>query len=62
MNNEKNTETAEAVVIPDECGDSMWDEVLQQNVKVCQLTEGPENKFSIIQKMEVKATRDSHHT
>jgi len=28
--NQKNTTAEEPVVIPDECGDSMWDEVLAQ--------------------------------
>ncbi len=25
--------TGESIIIPDECGDSMWDEVLNQEVK-----------------------------
>lgn len=25
----------ESVVIPDECGDSMWDAVLQEEIKTC---------------------------
>jgi hypothetical protein len=31
----------EPVVIPDECGDSMWDAVLQQEVKACDVKNIP---------------------
>lgn len=29
-NNEKKPQTPDIIVIPDECGDSLWDEVLAQ--------------------------------
>jgi hypothetical protein len=35
LTNEKEKPVAEPIVIADECGDSMWDEVLQQEVKAC---------------------------
>lgn len=38
MNKEtKNPSTAEPVFIPDECGDTLWDEVLQPEVNTCQV-------------------------
>lgn len=37
-NDSVNNSDKAPVVIPDECGDSMWDEVLNQEVKACQVT------------------------
>jgi hypothetical protein len=37
--NEKNKLAEEPIVIADECGDSMWDAVLGQEVKACQTIE-----------------------
>jgi hypothetical protein len=37
--NEKDKQAEEAIVIADECGDSMWDAVLGQEVKACQIIE-----------------------
>jgi methylaspartate ammonia-lyase len=34
---EKNMQASEPIVIADECGDSMWDAVLGQEVKACQV-------------------------
>ena len=34
LENEESKTTDEPVVIPDECGDSMWDEVLEQSAFV----------------------------
>ena len=33
--NEENKSKGEPIVIADECGDSMWDAVLNQEVKAC---------------------------
>jgi hypothetical protein len=35
--NEKYKQAEEPIVIADECGDSMWDAVLGQEVKACQI-------------------------
>ncbi len=35
--NEKNKFAEEPIVIADECGDSMWDAVLGQEVNACQV-------------------------
>jgi hypothetical protein len=37
--NEKDKQAAEPIVIADECGDSMWDAVLGQEVKACKVNE-----------------------
>ena len=38
MKNETiNTATTEPVFIPDECGDTLWDKVLQQEVNACEV-------------------------
>ena len=33
----KEKQPAAPIVIPDECGDSMWDAVLEQEVKACEV-------------------------
>jgi hypothetical protein len=38
--NEKDKHLEEAIVIADECGDSMWDAVLSQEVKACEINKG----------------------
>jgi hypothetical protein len=35
--NEKNEPVEEPIVIADECGDSMWDALLGQEVKACEI-------------------------
>ena len=37
--NEESKTKGEPIVIADECGDSMWDEVLSKKVKTCDLKE-----------------------
>ena len=49
---EKNKQTDEAIVIADECGDSMWDAVLGQEVKACQITEAILNPYTLINKIK----------
>lgn len=40
MKNESlNSQKEEPVVIVDECGDTLWDAVLEQEVKACQISE-----------------------
>ncbi|UEG49632.1 hypothetical protein LK994_13400 [Ferruginibacter lapsinanis] len=41
-----------AVVIPDECGDSLWDEVLQQEVKACKANAISDNAVSLLINIE----------
>jgi len=30
------------IIIPDECGDTLWDDVLNQEVKICEIKSGTE--------------------
>lgn len=52
MNNnyfdEKSKQADEPIVIADECGDSMWDAVLGQEVKACQIIEVDKNQEALI--------------
>ncbi len=51
MNNElinKNNPEDEPIVIADECGDSMWDEVLGQQVKACDIKEVSKNAGTLL--------------
>lgn len=38
--NEKDKQAEASIVIADECGDSMWDAVLNQEVKACEIDKG----------------------
>ncbi len=52
---EKDKQAEEQIVIADECGDSMWDAVLGQEVKACQIIEGAsklEMLFNRIEKVQ----------
>ena len=40
------------VVIPDECGDTMWDAVLQQEVKACDVKTVSENAASLLNRID----------
>ena len=44
--NEKSKVAKEPVVIPDECGDSMWDKVLEQSPFVQALKKANEEKIA----------------
>jgi len=45
----------ELIVIADECGDTMWDAVLQQEVGVCKINGGSNNANALLNKLtEVK--------
>lgn len=50
--NENDKQEVEPIVIADECGDSMWDAVLMQEVKACQITEAINNPGTLINKTE----------
>lgn len=38
MKHQEKTPDEELVVLPDECGDTLWDAVLQQEVKACEIS------------------------
>lgn len=40
--NDPNGPSEEKIVLPDECGDSQWDEVLGQEINTCALKKDPE--------------------
>ncbi|MDB5276949.1 MAG: hypothetical protein JWR61_1904 [Ferruginibacter sp.] len=42
----------EPIVIADECGDSMWDAVLGQEVKACQIIEGASKLETLLNRTE----------
>ena len=50
--NEKNKQAEEPIVIADECGDSMWDAVLGQEVKACQIIEGASKLETLLNRTE----------
>jgi hypothetical protein len=51
--NEKDKQAAEPIVIADECGDSMWDEVLGQEVKACQVIKDNSDLEALLNKIDV---------
>lgn len=48
MINKRSSPEDEPIVIADECGDSMWDEVLGQEVKACDITEISKNAGTLL--------------
>ena len=50
--NEKDNPAEEPIVIADECGDSMWDTVLNQEVKACQIVGVNKNPEAQIDHLE----------
>ncbi|MEP6596092.1 MAG: hypothetical protein ABJA71_09090 [Ginsengibacter sp.] len=47
----------ESIVIPDECGDSMWDEVLEQEIKACEVKQASGNTAALLK--EINTVQDS---
>lgn len=47
----KNKSADELIVIPDECGDTMWDAVLQQEVKACDVKTVPKNASLLLNRI-----------
>ena len=50
--NEKEKYVDEPIVIPDECGDTMWDAVLQQEVRACDVKAVSKNTVSLLNGIE----------
>ena len=44
----------ELIVIADECGDSMWDAVLGQEVRACQITKDIDIPETLLNKIETE--------
>ena len=57
--NEKEIPETELLVIADECGDSMWDAVLQQKVKACNVKAVPKHFSSLLNNIEVASRTPS---
>ncbi len=51
--NEKNKQAEEPIVIADECGDSMWDAVLGQEVKACQILKDGSSLGHLLNRIDV---------
>jgi uncharacterized protein with ATP-grasp and redox domains len=50
--NEKEKPADESIVIADECGDSMWDAVLQQEVKECDVKVVSKNASALLNRID----------
>lgn len=55
---EKETPATEPIVIADECGDSMWDAVLQQEVKACEAKTVSKNAASLLNRIDAVQVSD----
>lgn len=51
--------TAGEVVIPDECGDTMWDAVLQQEANACDAKVDSKNAASLPTKIDAVQVSDT---
>lgn len=49
----------EQVVIPDECGDTMWDAVLQQEVKACDVNTASKDAASLLYRLNAVQVSDT---
>jgi hypothetical protein len=43
--------SGEEIYIPDECGDTLWDAVLEQQVGACKISEGTNNANALLNKL-----------
>lgn len=57
--NEKKIPASETIVIADECGDSMWDAVLQQEIKSCEVKVDSTNTASLLNKIDAVQEGDA---
>ncbi len=51
--------TADEVVIPDECGDTLWDAVLQQEVKACEVNVTSKNAAALLNSIDAVQVCDA---
>ena len=56
---EKEKPANEPIVIADECGDSMWDAVLQQEVKACDVNAVSKNASSLLSIIDTVQVSDT---
>lgn len=54
MNYENEFDKEDFKVIPDECGDTLWDAVLQQDIKSCEPGNGPGSDILLPHTIETK--------
>lgn len=54
LKNQANSLADEPIVIPDECGDSMWDAVLAQEVKACDVKEISKNSRALFSQVNTR--------
>jgi hypothetical protein len=61
MKKESNKEKTgnEPVVIADECGDSMWDVVLQQEVEACEVTDISKHAATLLKRIDTAEVTDT---
>ena len=52
--NENDKQAQAPIVIADECGDSMWDAVLGQEVKACQIAKAINSPETLLNKIETE--------
>ena len=57
--NEKEIPADEAIVIADECGDSMWDAALQQEVKACDVKSISETTAVLLNRINAVQVSDT---
>ena len=57
--NKKDTVITEEVVIPDECGDTLWDAVLQQEVKSCDVKGNSKNAAPLFNRIDAVSRKHS---
>ncbi|HET9058119.1 MAG TPA: hypothetical protein VFN30_14840 [Chitinophagaceae bacterium] len=59
LNDVKDKSADEPIVIPDECGDTMWDAVLQQKARACDEKTVPESTNSLLYRIDAESRKHS---
>lgn len=57
LSDAKNKSANELIVIPDECGDTIWNAVLQQEVKECDVKTVPENTYLLLNRINAASRK-----
>lgn len=55
----KEQNAGEPIVIPDECGDAMWDAVLEQEVKACDVKVISKNAAALLNSIDAVQVSDT---
>ena len=62
VEDEKDKQVEDPIVIADECGDSMWDAVLGQEIRACQIAKAIDNPEKLLNKIETEQSVENDYS